>query len=69
MQAEHRVLSKLLAQQKVRFQANVAKPWDLAANDPEHPPELPSGTTVADAAAWTVVSRILLNLDETMTKE
>ena len=68
-QAEHRMLIAMLAQQKARFQANAAKPWDLAANDPEHPPELPMGATPADAAAWTVVSRILLNLDETLTKE
>ena len=63
------MLIAMLAQQKARFQANAAKPWDLAANDPEHPPELPMGATPADAAAWTVVSRILLNLDETLTKE
>ncbi len=69
LQAEHGVLSEVLAQQKARFQANAVKPWDLAANDPEHPPELPAGTTPAEAAAWTVVSRILLNLDETVTKE
>jgi Protein of unknown function (DUF1553)/Protein of unknown function (DUF1549)/Planctomycete cytochrome C len=68
-QAEHRLLSEMLAQQKIRFQSNADKSWDLAANDPEHPPELPLGMTPADAAAWTVVSRVLLNLDETMTKE
>ena len=58
-----------LDQQRTRFQSTDAKPWELAANDPEHPPELPAGSTSADAAAWTVVSRILLNLDETVTKE
>jgi hypothetical protein len=31
-------------------------------------PSLPPGTTPADAAAWTVVARVLLNLDETLTK-
>jgi hypothetical protein len=30
---------------------------------------LPSGITPVQAAAWTVVSRVLLNLDETITKE
>jgi hypothetical protein len=29
----------------------------------------PDGVTSADAAAWTVVARVLLNLDETVTKE
>jgi hypothetical protein len=31
--------------------------------------KLPAGVTTADAAAWTVVARVLLNLDETVTKE
>jgi len=30
---------------------------------------LPSHVTPADAAAWTLVSRVMLNLDETITKE
>ena len=66
---ERTILISTLDQQRTRFQSTDAKPWELAANDPEHPPELPAGSTSADAAAWTVVSRILLNLDETVTKE
>jgi hypothetical protein len=30
---------------------------------------LPGEATPAEAAAWTAVSRVLLNLDETITKE
>ena len=30
--------------------------------------ELPPGTTPQDAAAWTIAARVLLNLDETLTK-
>ena len=41
----------------------------LAANKPDQPPVLPQGATPAQLAAWTVVSRVLLNLDETITKE
>jgi Protein of unknown function (DUF1553)/Protein of unknown function (DUF1549) len=48
-------LLSLLKKQKERF----AKPGT----------KLPAGVTSADAAAWTVVSRVLLNLDETVTKE
>ena len=44
-------------------------PWDLAAADPAQPPALPQGATPAQLAAWTAVSRVLLNLDETITKE
>ena len=32
------------------------------------PPTLPAGATPASLAAWTVVSRVILNLDETITK-
>ena len=60
---------KLLTKQKERFAGTDAKPWELAAIDPAHPPQLPKGATPAQAAAWTVVARVLLNLDETITKE
>jgi hypothetical protein len=62
-------LLKLLTKEQERFAWPDAKPWELAAQDPAHPPELPNGATPAQAAAWTVVSRVLLNLDETITKE
>ena len=62
-------LLKLLGKQQERFARADAKPWELAASDPAHPPQLPKGVTPAQAAAWTVVSRVLLNLDETITKE
>ena len=42
---------------------------DLAANDPDKPPALSAGVTPKELAAWTAVSRVLLNLDETMTKQ
>jgi hypothetical protein len=48
-------LLSLLRKEKERF----AKPGA----------KVPAGVTSADAAAWTVVSRVLLNLDETVTKE
>ena len=62
-------LRKLLDKERQRFAQPEAKPLELAAADPAHPPELPTGTTPAQVAAWTVVSRVLLNLDETITKE
>jgi hypothetical protein len=62
-------LLKLLSKQHERFARSDAKPWELAANDPAHPPALPKNATPAQAAAWTVVSRVLLNLDETITKD
>ncbi len=44
-------------------------PGQLAANDPAKPPQLPAGATPPQLAAWTAVARVLLNLDETITKE
>jgi hypothetical protein len=66
---ESSALLSLLAKQLERFNQPDAKPWELAADDPANPPALPAGTTAAQAAAWTVVARVLLNLDETITRE
>jgi hypothetical protein len=59
----------LLKKEEQHFARTDAKPWELAANNPKEPPKLPAGTSPAQLAAWTVVSRVLLNLDETITKE
>jgi hypothetical protein len=66
---EQEVLLGFLSRQSEKFTAPEAKPWDLAADDPAHPPKLPDGVSAAQAAAWTALSRLLLNLDETITKE
>ena len=66
---ETRILLDLLAREQARFTQPGVDPWQLAANDPAKPPMLPEGKTPAQLAAWTVVSRVLLNLDETVTKE
>jgi hypothetical protein len=65
---EVKLLADLLGKQTARFSAEGANPWLLAAADPEHPPELPAGVTPAQLAGWTAVARVLLNLDETITK-
>jgi hypothetical protein len=63
------VLLGLLARQSERFASEGAQPWVLAASDPANPPALTEGTTPAQLAAWTAVARVLLNLDETISKE
>ena len=68
-QRESAALLSFLKQQLERFSAGNATPWELAANDPSNPPSLSEGATPAQAAAWTALSRVLLNLDETITKE
>ena len=67
--AERQVLLRLLHSQQQRFATAESDAWQLAANDPSQPPSLPDGCSPADLAAWTVVSRVLLNLDETITRE
>ena len=62
-------LLALLERQTRRFEAPGASPWLLAAADPARPPQLPEGVTPSQLAAWTAVSRVILNLDETITKE
>jgi Protein of unknown function (DUF1553)/Protein of unknown function (DUF1549) len=62
-------LLTLLAKEETTFARPDTKPWETAAHDPAHPPDLPAGVTPAQAAAWTVVARVLLNLDETITRE
>lgn len=41
---------------------------DLTTGDPTRLPALPPGTTPQDAAAWTIAARVILNLDETLSK-
>jgi hypothetical protein len=67
--AELAELTSLLGRQKERFTKPDAKPMDLLAGEAKDKPTLPEGIAAADLAAWTVVSRVLLNLDETVTKE
>jgi mono/diheme cytochrome c family protein len=66
---EAAVLLALLKKETQRFADGKANPWELAANDPAKPPALPPGATAPQLAAWTAVARVLLNLDETITKE
>jgi hypothetical protein len=62
-------LLALRAEQRRRFVAGELNPWNLATNDPDRPQPLPRGMTMEDLASWTAVARVLLNLDETITKE
>jgi len=65
---EKRELLAFLAAQRQRLADGWLDPREIASGDPDKMPALPAGTTPQDAAAWTLVSRVLLNLDETVTK-
>jgi hypothetical protein len=62
-------LTGLLNRQRDRFAAGELNPWNLATSDPDKSFVLPKGVRMDDLAAWTAVARVLLNLDEAITKE
>ncbi|MGC1275654.1 MAG: PSD1 and planctomycete cytochrome C domain-containing protein [Planctomycetaceae bacterium] len=68
-EAERAELLRLFESQRSRFAAGEIDPWQLAASDPKRPPALPGDVSPAELAAWTAVSRVLLNLDEMIMKE
>ncbi len=67
------VLQRFLGRQMERFEQADADPWSLLIDDESDKEsvksELPEGTTPAQLAAWTTLARVVLNLDETITKE
>ncbi len=67
--SEKSTLLELLDKEMRRFEAPGADVWSVAAGDSGKRVELPAGAKAADLAGWTVVARVLLNLDETITKE
>ncbi len=70
---EKRELTVLLQRERQRIADGWLNPAELAAVKPgagqDALKDLPAGTTPTQLAAYTVVSRVLLNLDETITKE
>ena len=67
-EAERTALLALLKEHQQRLADGWLSINAVATGDDERLPEVPSGTTPRDAAAWTVVARVLLNLDETLSK-
>jgi mono/diheme cytochrome c family protein len=67
------VLQDFVSKQKQRFSKDGADPWLLLADDDKSKEKLSSSipvrATPADLAAWTALARVVLNLDETITKE
>jgi hypothetical protein len=66
---ESQPLLALLDRETRRFAGGAANPWDLTIDKPEEALRLPPNATPAQLAGWTVIARVLLNLDETITKE
>ncbi len=67
--AEKDLLLTLLQKQQQRLSTGWLSARELTGFEVGAKSPLPSGVTPNTWAAWTVVSRVLLNLDETITKE
>jgi hypothetical protein len=62
-------LNRLLANERERIAKGEVNAAELATGQKDAKGKLPTGIDTAEAAAFTVVARVLLNLDETITKE
>jgi hypothetical protein len=63
------LLLGLLERQRQRFAEGWSNPQDLAGTRGTAPADLPPGASPTQLAAYTAVSRALLNLDEAIVKE
>jgi hypothetical protein len=68
-EAEVKELRSLLNKEQKRLADGWLNASEIATGDVKPPSDLPSGVTPTQLAAYTVLSRVLLNLDETITKE
>lgn len=66
--AERDEVLALLKSRRQRLADGWLNPREVTTGDPSAVPALPENATPQDAAAWTLVSRVLLNLDETISK-
>jgi hypothetical protein len=70
---EATVLASYLERQRAKFKEAGSDPWPLLIDQHKSKQEatasFPQGATPAEVAAWTALSRVVLNLDETITKE
>ncbi len=65
---EVKSVQQLLASTRERLRSGELKAPDIAFSELTRATELPADAAPIDLAAWTIVSRVLLNLDETLTK-
>jgi hypothetical protein len=66
--AERDEIVSLVQSRRKRLADGWLNPREIATGDAAQLPVLPPNTTPQDAGAWTIAARVLLNLDETLTK-
>lgn len=65
---EREAVLNLLRSRRQRLADGWLNVREVATGDPARLPEIPTQSTPQDAAAWTLAARVLLNLDETISK-
>ena len=65
---EKQTMIDFLKSQRQRIADGWLNAREVSTGKADQLPNLPEGTTPQDAAAWTIASRVLLNLDETISK-
>ncbi|HUY89288.1 MAG TPA: PSD1 and planctomycete cytochrome C domain-containing protein [Pirellulales bacterium] len=66
---ERQELLGLLARETKHFAEGWTNVQTVAYLNPSEPPQLPPGATPTQLASWTMVARVVLNLDEAISKE
>jgi hypothetical protein len=66
---EQAELIAFLNKETHRYEDGELNAWDMLGGNPSLAVLLPQGETASQLAGWTALSRVLLNLDETITKE
>ena len=65
---EIEAIVKLIESRRLRIAEGWISPWAVGSGEFTKSPSLPSGVSPTEVACWTIASRVLLNLDETLTK-
>ena len=66
--AERMEMLNLLAASRQRLADGWLSINEVATGNPAKKPDVPTNAKPQDAAAWTIVARVVLNLDETLNK-
>ena len=67
--AERAELLSLMAKERARIAEGWLDPNEIATGEKQVPADLPKNASPTQLATYTLAARVLLNLDETITKE